>query len=92
MEQAQIGFLREIAEEHLTNCIKTFGMLSKFVSALDEVVAGHVGVVVSNHQVENHFGTRWNMEICELLNIRNDEELQRIVVDNTRYLTSGLTR
>ena len=79
--------LREIAEEHLTDRIKTFGMLSKLVSALDEVVAGHVGAVVSDHQVENHFGTRWNMEMCELLNIRSDEELQRIVVDNTRYLT-----
>lgn len=79
--------LREIAEQHLTDRIKTFGILNKIVAALDEHLANHLGARLSDTQIENHFGTRWNMDMCNLLNIRSDADLESILVRNTPYIT-----
>lgn len=79
--------LREIAEQHLTDRIKTFGQLNPLSSALDGVLARHVGAELSEQQIDNHFGTRWNMEMRDLLNISSDDDLQQILVRNTPYIT-----
>ncbi|ENT6814895.1 hypothetical protein ACFF2W_004413 [Enterobacter kobei] len=79
--------LREIAEQHLTDRIKTFGMLNKIVAAMDEHLANHLGARLSDTQIENHFGTRWNMEMCSLLKIQSDADLENILVRNTPYIT-----
>lgn len=80
--------LRELAELHLTNRIKTFGMLSKHVAALDELLAKHFDMEFLAQQFDSHLSTQWNMEICKILSINTDEDLERILVNNTPYITA----
>lgn len=81
--------VREKLIEIFTDRIKSFGMLNPLVAALDAVIANHIGpdTVVLSEQVDNHFGTKWNIEMRDLLGIKTDADLQRILVSNTPYLT-----
>lgn len=79
--------IRDKVIEMFTDQIKTFGMLSPLVDALDEVIAQHLGIEVIKESLDDHYGTKWNIEMCKLLGIQGHDELQRILVKNTPYLT-----
>lgn len=79
--------VREKLIEVFTDRIKTFGMLNPLVAALDEIIAHHIKGEVLSEQVDNHYGTKWNIELRKLLDIKSDDDLQRILVSNTPYLT-----
>jgi hypothetical protein len=81
--------VREKLVEVFTDPIKSFGMLNPLVAALDEVIATHLGpdTKVLPEQVDNHFGTKWNIEMREVLGIKSDADLQPILISNTPYLT-----
>ncbi|WP_406642759.1 hypothetical protein [Pectobacterium brasiliense] len=79
--------LRELAEQHLTDRIKMFGMLSKHVAVLDEMMAKHIGAELIEQPFESHFSTQWNMEMCSILGIRTDDDLEQILIRNTPYIT-----
>ncbi len=80
--------LREILEEQLTDRIKTFGALSALVAGMDQVLASHFGAELSDNPLENHFGTKYNLAMCDVLNIKSDEQLQQIQIRNTPYITA----
>lgn len=79
--------LRELAELHLTDRIKMFGMLNKHAAILDEMLAKHLGSELLDKQFESHFSTKWNMEMCSILDIHTDDDLEQILVRNTPYIT-----
>ncbi|WP_171455223.1 hypothetical protein [Serratia marcescens] len=80
--------LRELLEEQLTDRIKTFGALSQLVAGMDEVLASHFGAKLSENPLENHFGTKYNLAMCDVLDIKTDEQLQQIQIRNTPYITA----
>lgn len=79
--------LRELAELHLTDRIKMFGMLNKHVAILDEMLAKHLSSELIDKHFESHFSTKWNMEMCSILDIHTDDDLELILVRNTPYIT-----
>jgi len=78
--------VREKLMEVFTDRIKTFGILNPLVAALDEVIANYIKGGVLSEQVDNHFGTKWNIELCKLLDIQSDDDLLCMLVSNTPYL------
>ncbi|WP_271311841.1 hypothetical protein [Yersinia intermedia] len=79
--------LRELAELHLTDRIKMFGTLNKHVAILDEMLAKHLCSELLDKHFESHFSTKWNMEMCSILGIHTDDDLEQILVRNTPYIT-----
>lgn len=80
--------IRDKIIEMFTDQIKTFGMLSPLVDALDQVIAQHLGgIEVIKESLDDHYGTKWNIEMCKLLDIQGHDDLQHILVKNTPYLT-----
>ena len=84
---SKMAVMKEILIRELTDRIKVFGMTSPLVSALDSALAAHIGAEVGEDQVDNLYGTRWNLEMQELLKIHSDADLQRILMSNTPYIT-----
>lgn len=78
--------LRELAEQHFTDRIKMFGMMSKHVAALDEMMARNLGAELIERPYESHMTTRTSLEMGKLLNISSDEQLEDILVRNTPYI------
>ncbi|AZK61362.1 hypothetical protein JFY74_04535 [Pectobacterium carotovorum] len=78
--------LRELAEQYLTDRIKMFGMMSKHVAALDEMMARNLGAELIELPYESHITTGHSLEMAKLLTISSDEQLEDILVRNTPYI------
>lgn len=78
--------LREITEQQLTDRIKMFGILSKHVAALDEMMARNLGAELIERPYESHMSTHSSLMMGKLLDITSDAQLEDILVRNTPYI------
>ncbi|MFJ5396866.1 hypothetical protein ACIPR7_18130 [Pectobacterium parvum] len=86
MNKPKSVLLRELAEQHFTDRIKMFGMMSRHVAALDEMMARNLGAELIEWPYESHITTRNSLEMAKLLTISSDEQLEDILVRNTPYI------
>ncbi|KFX11055.1 hypothetical protein KCQ_05211 [Pectobacterium atrosepticum ICMP 1526] len=84
--KAKSVLLRELIEQHFTDRIKMFGILSKHVAALDEMMARNLGAELIERPYESHITTGHSLEMAKLLTISSDEQLEDILVRNTPYI------
>lgn len=56
------------------------------MATLDDVLASELGAQVMTQRYGSHFVTRWNREYQNLLGISTEEELRRMLLNNTPYL------
>ncbi|WDF99817.1 hypothetical protein PSR30_04405 [Pectobacterium carotovorum subsp. carotovorum] len=86
MNKPKSVLLRELVEQHFTDRIKMFGMMSKHVAVLDEMMARNLGAELIERPYESHITTRNSLEMGKLLNISTDAQLEDILVRNTPYI------
>lgn len=79
-------FLREFLESSFHDVIDRFSLRSPLVATLDDALASELGAQVMTQRYGSHFVTRWNREYQNLLGIATEEELRRVLLNNTPYL------
>ncbi|WP_407437632.1 hypothetical protein [Lelliottia sp.] len=79
-------FLREFLESSFHDVIDQFSLRSPLVATLDDALASELGTKVTEQRYHSHFVTRWNREYQNLLGIETEEELRRVLMNNTPYL------
>lgn len=79
-------FLKEFLESSFHDVIDLFSLRSPLVATLDDVLASELGAQVMTQRYGSHFVTRWNREYQNLLGISTEEELRRMLLNNTPYL------
>lgn len=79
-------FLREFLESSFHDVIDQFSLRSPLVATLDDALASELGTKVTEQRYQSHFVTRWNREYQDLLGIETEEELRRVLMNNTPYL------
>lgn len=79
-------FLREFLEASFHDVIDQFSLRSPLVTTLDDALASELGATVMKQRYQSHYITRWNREYQALLGISTEEELRRVVLNNTPYL------
>jgi len=79
-------FLREFLEDSFRDVIDSFSLKNPLIASLDEELASYLGAKVMDKRYQSHFITRWNQEYQKLLGISTEEELRRLVLNNTPFL------
>lgn len=79
-------FLREFLEESFRDVIDSFALKNPLIASLDEELASYLSAEVMEQRHQSHYITRWNQEYQKLLGISTEDELRRVVLNNTPYL------
>lgn len=79
-------FLREFLEDSFRDVIDSFSLKNPLIASLDEELACYLGAEVMEKRFQSHYITRWNQEYQKLLGISSEDELRRVVLNNTPYL------
>lgn len=79
-------FLREFLEDSFRDVIDSFALKNPLIASLDEELASYLDAKVMEQRYQSHFITRWNQEYQKLLGISTEEELRRLVLNNTPFL------
>ncbi|EFO1375361.1 hypothetical protein DWH39_22010 [Escherichia coli] len=79
-------FLREFLEDSFRDVIDSFALKNPLIASLDEELASYLDAKVMEQRYQSHFITRWNQEYQKLLEISTEEELRRLVLNNTPFL------
>lgn len=79
-------FLREFLESSFRDVIDSFSLKNPLIASLDEELASYLGAEVMDKRYQSHYITRWNQEYQKLLGISTEDELRRVVLNNTPYL------
>ena len=79
-------FVREYLEDSFRDVIDSFSLKNPLIASLDEELARALGATVREQRYQNHYITRWNQEYQKLLSISTEDELRRVVLNNTPYL------
>ncbi|MDX6019752.1 hypothetical protein SIL08_05535 [Scandinavium sp. V105_16] len=79
-------FLREFLEDSFRDVIDSFSLKNPLIASLDEELACYLGAEVMEKHFQSHYITRWNQEYQKLLGISSEDELRRVVLNNTPYL------
>jgi hypothetical protein len=79
-------FLREFLEDSFRDVIDSFALKNPLIASLDDELASYLGAEVMETRHQSHYITRWNQEYQKLLGISTEEELRRVVLNNTPFL------
>jgi len=79
-------FLREFLEDSFRDVIDSFALKNPLITSLDDELASYLGAEVMEKRYQSHYITRWNQEYQKLLGISTEEELRRVVLNNTPFL------
>lgn len=79
-------FLREFLEDSFRDVIDSFALKNPLIASLDDELASYLGAEIMEKRYQSHYITRWNQEYQKLLGISTEEELRRVVLNNTPYL------
>jgi len=79
-------FLREFLEDSFRDVIDSFALKNPLIASLDDELASYLGATVMEQRHQSHYITRWNQEYQKLLGISTEDELRRVVLNNTPYL------
>ncbi|UKJ23765.1 hypothetical protein L6Y89_22530 (plasmid) [Enterobacter mori] len=79
-------FLREFLEDSFRDVIDSFALKNPLIASLDDELASYLGAEVMEKRYQSHYITRWNQEYQKLLGISTEEELRRVVLNNTPFL------
>ena len=79
-------FLREFLEDSFRDVIDSFALKNPLIASLDDELASYLGAEVREKRYQSHYITRWNQEYQRLLGISTEDELRRVVLNNTPYL------
>lgn len=81
-------FLREFLEGSFRDAIDSFALKNTLIASLDEELASYLGAEVIEKRYHSDLVTRWNQEYQKLLGISTEEELRRVVLNNTPFLNA----
>lgn len=79
-------FLREFLKDSFRDVIDSFALKNQLIASLDDELASYLGAEVVEKRYQSHYITRWNQEYQKLLGISTEEELRRLVLNNTPFL------
>lgn len=79
-------FVREFLEDSFRDVIDSFALKNPLIASLDEELARALGATVMEQRYQSHYITSWNQEYQKLLGISMEDELRRVVLNNTPYL------
>ncbi|ELB3894118.1 MULTISPECIES: hypothetical protein [Morganellaceae] len=79
-------FLRNKLEEIFQNRYDQYAASSSLVAAYDEILARDLGTTIKQVPVDNAMATPDKVALCEILNIKEDRQLENILIDNGKYI------
>ncbi len=74
------------SEDSFRDVIDSFALKNPLIASPDEELASYLDAKVMEQRYQSHFITRWNQEYQKLLGISTEEELRRLVLNNTPFL------
>ncbi|HAT1512586.1 TPA: hypothetical protein I8W54_000866 [Morganella morganii] len=79
-------YLRNKLSEIFQNRYDQFAATSTLVAAYDEKLARDLGTTVKQVPIDNFMATPDKIAFCEILNIKEDRDLENILVENGKYI------
>ncbi|MBP6082145.1 MAG: hypothetical protein KA732_12810 [Providencia sp.] len=79
-------FIRNKLEEIFQNRYDQYAASSSLVAAYDEILARDLGTTIKQAPIDNAMATPDKVVLCEILNIKEDRQLENILIDNGKYI------
>ncbi|CAB5569533.1 hypothetical protein AB6G19_24675 [Providencia manganoxydans] len=85
-------YIRNKLSEIFLNRYDQYAATSSLVAAYDEKLARDLGTTVKHVPIDNFMATPDKIAFCEILNIKEDRDLENILVENGKYILQRARR